>query len=83
MFDHIGDIGLRTIYTSFLEGTIKQASSRPNKGFSGEIFVITRLFTDEQHYRTAAAFAKNSLGRSFVQMTRSAIGRGFAHRRQT
>ena len=83
MFHRVGDVNLRAIDSSFLERAIHDFPSRTNEWFARHIFVIARLFANQHHRCALRPFAKDSLGRSLVQMTRSAIGRCFAHRRQT
>jgi hypothetical protein len=80
VFHRVGDVNLGTINASFLERTVHDFPSRTNEWFAGHIFVIARLFANQHHHCALRPFSKHSLGRSFVQMTRSAIGRGFAHR---
>ena len=82
MFHRVRDIYLGPINPSFLQRLIHDFSSRSNKGFASDIFVISRLLPDQHHGCALRAFAKNSLGRSFVQMTCSAMSCCFAYRGQ-
>jgi hypothetical protein len=80
VFHSVRDVNLRPTDSSVRERAIHNFPSRTYEWFARDIFVIARLFANQHHRCALRPFAKNSLGRSFVQMTRSAIGRGFAHR---
>ena len=83
MFHRVRDINLRSIDSSFLERAIHDFPSRTNEWFARDIFVIARLFANQHHRCALRPFAKDSLGRSFVQMTCSAMSCCFPHRGQT
>jgi hypothetical protein len=82
VFHRVGDVNLGAINASFLERAVHDFPSRTNEGFTRHIFVIARLFADEHDRCALRTFAKDSLGPSLVQMTRSAISRRLAHRGQ-
>jgi hypothetical protein len=83
VFHRVRDVNLRPIDSSFLKRPVHDFSSRTNERFAGDIFVIARLFANQHHPRMLRPFAKNSLCCAFVQMTRSAMKRRFAHGGQT
>src|SRR5580765_443091 len=80
VFHSVRDVNLRPIDSSVLERAIHNFPSRTNEWFARDIFVIARLFANQHHRCALRTFAKDSLGRSFVQMTRSAMSRRLAHR---
>jgi len=83
VFHRVRDVNLRPINSSFLERAIHNFPSRTNERFARDIFVIARLFANQHHRCVLRPFAKNSLGRSLVQMTCSAVSCCFAHGGQT
>ncbi len=83
VFHRVRDVNLRPIDSSVFERAIHDFPSRTNEWFAGHIFVIARLFTHQYHRCALRTFAKDSLGRSFVQMTRSAMSGCHAHRGKT
>ena len=83
VFHHVRDINLRPIDSGVLERAIHNLPSRTYEWFARDIFVIARLFANQHHRCALRTFAKDSLGRSFVQMTSSAMSRCLAHRGQT
>lgn len=58
------------------EGFIEDASSRPDEGFASDIFLVSRLFTDQNQLGTPASFAGDDLGREFVKRASCAFGFG-------
>ena len=83
MLHRIRHINPRSINSSFLERLVHNFPSRTNERFARDIFVIARLFANQHHRCVLRPFAKNSLGRSLVQMTCSAVSCCFAHGGQT
>ena len=83
MFHRVRDVNLRSIDSSFFKRLIHDFPSRTNKWFARHIFVIARLFANQHHRCVLRSFAKNSLSRSFVQMTGSAVSCGVANHGQT
>ena len=83
MLYRVGDVNFIAIDSRFFQRLIHDFSSRPDKRFTLLIFVIARLFANQHHRCALRPFAKNSLSRSFVQMTCSAVSGRFAHRGQT
>jgi hypothetical protein len=80
VFHRVRDVNLGSINSGVLERAVHDFPSRTNKWFAGHIFVIAGLFANQHHRCALRPFAKNSLGRSFVQMTCSAVSCCFAHR---
>src|SRR5215211_4278232 len=66
VFHRVADVNLRTINTSLLEGAVHDFPSRAHEGFTRDIFVITRLFTNQHYSRAFRTFAKYSLRPQFV-----------------
>ena len=83
VFHRVCDVNLRPIDSSVFERAIHDFPSRTNERFAGRIFVIARLFAHQHHPCALRTFAKDSLGPSLVQMTRSAMIGRLAHRGQT
>jgi hypothetical protein len=83
VFHHVRDINLRPINSGVLERAIHNLPSRTNEWFARDIFVIARLFANQHHRCALWSFPKNSLGRSLVQMTCSAVSGCFTHGDQT
>src|SRR6266542_2241783 len=81
MFHRIRDIDLCAIDSGFFERLIHDFSSRSNERLTGDIFVISRLLSDEHHRCTLRAFAKDRLRGALVKMARLAIFRRLAQRR--
>ncbi len=83
VFHRVRDVNLRPIDSSVFKRAIHDFPSRTNKRFAGHIFVIARLFANQHHRCALRPFAKDSLGSALVQITRSAMCCGLAHRGQT
>jgi len=83
MFHRVSDINLRPIDSGFFERAIHDFPSRTNEWFARNIFVIAWLLTNQDHRCALRPFTKDSLGRSFVQMTCSAVSRRLAHDGET
>jgi len=83
VFHGVGDVNSRSIDSGVFERAVHDFPSRTNKWFARHIFVITRLFANQHNRRVLRPFAKDSLGRSFVQMTCIAVGCCFTNRTQT
>ena len=83
VFHRVSDVNLGAINASVCERAIHNFASRTYEWFARDIFVIARLFANQHHRYALRTLAKDSLGRSFVQMTCSAMSRCLAHRGQT
>jgi len=79
MLDRVGDVNLIAIDSRLRQRAIEDFSSRPDKRFSGDIFIIPRLLADQHDRRAFWSFAENGLRRAFVKMTRRAIAHCFAN----
>jgi hypothetical protein len=66
MFHCIRHIHLSSVDSRFLESAIHNLTGWTDKRFSGDIFVIARLFSDEHNARGFRSFAKYCLGCMFV-----------------
>lgn len=53
MFHRIGDVYLVACNPRFRQGPIQQGSSGPDEGMSRPVFLIARLFADENDRRMA------------------------------
>jgi hypothetical protein len=80
VFHSVRDVNLRPIDSSVRERAIHNFPSRTYEWFARDIFVIARLFANQHDRCALRTFAKDSLGRSFVQMTCSAMSRCLADR---
>jgi hypothetical protein len=76
MFHDVCDVDLFAIDAGFGQGSVQQLAGGPDKGFSGKILVVARLFTHEHHLRVACAFPKYRLGTRFPQRTGPAAAGG-------
>jgi hypothetical protein len=83
VFHSVRDVNLRPIDSSIRERAIHNFPSRTYEWFARDIFVIARLFANQHDRCALRTFAKDSLGRSLVQMTCSAMSCCLAHRSQT
>jgi len=81
MFHRVRDINLRSIDSSFFERLVHDFPGWPDERFTGDIFIITRLFADEHHRGTFRTFTKNRLRRPLVKMTSVTILRCLTHGR--
>lgn len=61
MFYYVGDIDLLAINTCFRESFVEQAAGGTDKGFAFQIFLIARLFTDENNFCVGRTFAEYGL----------------------
>ena len=77
----VRDINLRSLDSSFFERLVHDFPGWPHEGFTGDIFIIARLFADEHDRGTFRTFTKNRLRRPLVKMTRLTILRRLAHGR--
>jgi hypothetical protein len=57
----VGDKHRFSIDARVGESPVQHASRRANERQSGEVFLITRLFTDQHHRRVSGAFSRNRL----------------------
>lgn len=78
MFHCVRDVYLLAIDSSFFERSIHDFPGRSNKGFTRDVFIITRLFADQHHNCALRTFAKNRLRRALVKVTCLAIFRCLA-----
>jgi hypothetical protein len=83
MFHRVTHVNLRSIDSSVREPAIHDFPGRTNEWFARDIFVIARLFANQHHRCALWSFPKNSLGRSLVQITCSAVSGCFTHGDQT
>src|SRR5262249_45994271 len=81
MFYRVRDVNLGPINSSFFERLVHDFPSWPDERFTGDIFIVARLFADEHHRCTLRTFAKNRLRRPLVKMTRLTILRRLTHGR--
>lgn len=73
----VGDVHFLAINSRFDERFVQQLSRWTDKRFAREIFVIARLFTDEDDFGVARAVTENSLRSGFPQRTGLTIARDF------
>ncbi len=59
----IGDVGAAAVEAGFRQRAIEKLARRPDERAAGEIFLVARLFADEQNRRGARPFAENGLRR--------------------
>lgn len=83
MFHRIRDVYLGSINSSFFQRAIHDFAGRPDERFTGDVFVISRLFANEHQSRGLGALPKNGLRCSLVKMTRLAMLCCLAHGRPT
>lgn len=69
MLDRIGDIDRTPIEACFHKCAIEHGAGRPDKGMALNVFLIARLFADENERRRGIAFAEDGLRRVLVKWT--------------
>jgi hypothetical protein len=79
----IRHVNMATIDSRFFECAIHDLSRRSDERFAGEILVISRLFSNQHHWRGFRSFAKDSLRGALVKMACRAIPRSFTDCAQT
>lgn len=62
MLHCIGDVGFPSIEAGGFENTIEESSRRTDKGFSFDVFPVSRNFADQDDLRVFGSFAKDGLG---------------------
>ena len=70
----IGDVDVATGNAAFSQSLVQHSPRGTDKGFSGQVFLIARLFADEQERRMDASFAKDGLSGMLVQVASGARG---------
>ena len=73
MFDRIGDVGFVAIDAGLFERCIQQFPGGTHEGSPLAIFLVARLFSDENNSRFARPVAKDSLRGVFVEIAGFAI----------
>ncbi len=58
MLHGIGDICLIPVQPGVVQHPVQQLSGRSNEGAAGNIFLISRLFTDNHQSRIGRSFAR-------------------------
>ena len=66
VFHRVRDINLRPIDSSIRERAIHDFSRRANEWFACDVFVVAGLFANQHHGCALGAFAKHSLGATFI-----------------
>ena len=82
VLDGVRDVNVVALDPRLLECAIEKFAGRPDKWFSGQVFLISRLFAQEHKPHVFRSFAEDGLGRAFVNMARRATLGRFRHRRQ-
>jgi hypothetical protein len=80
MFDDVGDVGPIARNARLLERIVEKAAGGTDERASGKILIVARLFADEHHLGTGAAFTKNCLCGAPPEVTRAAAARGALQR---
>src|SRR6185437_15127311 len=81
MLDGIGDVSGAAIDPGGLQRLVEHLPGRPDKGFSGKVFLVAGLLADEHHGRLARTFAEDGLGRVFIERAAGTGGGRLARRR--
>lgn len=78
MLDRIGNIATRSVDACLVKALVQQQSSGADKRPAGDIFTISRLFTNEDNRRALCAFPEHQLRCRFVEVATMAAGDLFA-----
>ena len=78
MFDRIGDENGTPVETRIANCLVQDATRGTHKRMTGEVFIISGLFTDHHQFRRLRSFARHDLGGIPVQRTASALRLGAA-----
>jgi hypothetical protein len=79
---HVRDVRLRTVDPGLGERPLKELSRRADERPTGEILVVARLLADEHQERVRLALAEDRLGGALPEVTRPALLRRPAQRRE-
>ena len=82
MFDGVGDIDVAAGDAGFLQRLVQHSAGRSDKGVAGHIFLIARLFTDEQQCGASRPFPEDRLRGGFIEVAARAGGGGVPQRRE-
>ena len=74
MFYDICDVGLTAVNTGLFKSLIEQTTGGSDKGFALKVFLIPRLFADEQNLCAAGALAKDGLSCVLPKIACLAVG---------
>lgn len=82
MLDRIGHEDVAAGNVGLRERLIENSPCRSDERLSGQVFLVSRLLSDQHQTRTGAALTWYDLGRELVQRTARAFGFGLAKRGQ-
>src|SRR5207248_11187039 len=69
VLDRIGDIHTRSVDSGSGEGLVEQAACRANERFALDVFPVTRLLADKQHFGVRGSLTKDRLRACLVEVT--------------